>query len=195
MRRHLLLLVLLFALPGLQARDRESPLVGTWLINQERTAEVQPEFKNAGMFDNLGGGSVSVSVMGVPLPKSQRPQRNAIGAPRDPDVLACLEMVLQEDGDRMQATYQNVGEEMFIRGNFRGRSTNWRGKSLTQSYETTERKVTKTYQIQADGSLLVTVKIKPQKDKKRIYKRVFERATAPATPNPATPAQESRAAS
>ena len=173
----LLATVLPLAAPAALSRDKASLLDGTWVINHELTEEVQPEFRNSGLFDNLGGGRMQVSVMGVPVPTSEAQPRPTIGTPRDPDVLACLEMILHDRGDTFLATYQNVGEEEFVRGNVRGRESRWTGKSLTQFYKTTERKVTKAYEVRSDGRLLVTVTIKPNKDKKRVFKRIFERAT------------------
>lgn len=177
MRTLFLLFSLFLASPAL-AGGRESAITGTWIINHELTEEITPDFDKGSLFDGLGGGQASVSVMGVPLPRNEPAERTSIGSPRDPDVLSCLEMILQENGDRMIATYQQVGEEEFIRGEFRGRTSNWTHKSLVQNYKTTERKVSKTYAIRSDGRLLVTVVVKPKKDKKRVYKRVFERATA-----------------
>lgn len=178
-------LCLLSLLPFATAKDDGSALEGTWIINHDLTEEVQPEFKNSGLFDNLGGGRMQVSVMGVPVPTSEAQPRASIGTPRDPDVLSCLEMILHDRGDTFLATYQEVGEEEFIKGNFRGREASWNRKSLRQFYKTTERKVTKTYEIRSDGRLLVTVTIKPNKDKKRVFKRVFERATAKTEPDAA----------
>jgi len=180
MRIPLLILFLLLSAPIALARDKGSLLEGTWVMNQELTEEVQPEFKNSGLFDNLGGGRMHVSVMGMPVPTSEAQPRPTIGTPRDPDVLACLEMILHDRGEKFLATYQNVGDEEFVKGNFRGRESRWNNRSLTQFYKTTERKVTKTYEIRGDGRLLVTVEIKPKKDKKRVFKRVFDRATADA---------------
>jgi len=180
MRIPTLILFLLLSAPLALAREKDSQLEGTWVMNQELTEEVQPEFKNSGLFDNLGGGRMQVSVMGMPVPTSEAQPRPTIGTPRDPDVLACLEMILHDRGEKFLATYQNVGDEEFIKGNFRGRESRWNNRTLTQFYKTTERKVTKTYEIRSDGRLLVTVEIKPKKDKKRVFKRVFDRATADA---------------
>ena len=160
-----------------QAAARESALNGTWIINHEMTEAVAPDFKDSGLFDNFGGGRATISVMGVPLPRNEPAQRTSVGSPRDPDVLSCLEMILHDNGEKLVATYQEVGEETFVRGEFRGRNSRWNHKSLQQTYKTTERKVTKTYEVRSDGRLLVTVVVKPRKDKKRVYKRVFERAT------------------
>ncbi len=183
---HMMLLISTLFLSSLAlAGGRESALTGTWIINHELTEEVAPDYNDSGLFDGLGGGRVSVSVMGVPVPRNEPAQRTSIGSPRDPDVLSCLEMILQEQGDRMVATYQEVGEEEFIRGEFRGRTSRWSRKSLVQDYKTTERKVSKNYEIRSDGRLLVTVVVKPKKDKKRVYKRVFERATGKSAPSKA----------
>lgn len=181
MRTLVLVLTLLFTSLTLAA-GRESAITGTWVINHALTEEIAPDFDKGSLFDGLGGGQVSVSVMGMPVPRNEPAQRTSIGSPRDPDVLSCLEMILQEKGGRMVATYQEVGEEEFIRGEFRGRTSNWSHKSLVQNYKTTERKVSKTYEIRSDGRMLVTVVVKPKKDKKRVYKRVFERPTGNTEP-------------
>jgi hypothetical protein len=178
--RNLLIALLIICCPAFAAA-KESALEGTWVLNHELTEAVQPEFKDSGLFDNMGGGRMQVSVMGVPVPTSEAQPRPSIGSPRDPDVLSCLEMILHDKGDRFLATYQDVGEEEFIQGEFRGRTSRWSNKALTQQYKTTERKVTKTYELRSDGRLLVTVVVKPNKDKKRVYKRVFERPTAAST--------------
>ena len=42
-------------------------------------------------------------------------------------------------------------------------------------YATTSRKVSRTFEIQQDGRLLVTVKLDPNRAKAAVHKRVFDR--------------------
>ena len=172
---------LLFVAVGAQARDKAPTFVGEWVINHEMTDAIAPEFKDSSLFSGLGTGKVSVSVMGIPLPgSSPEPAPSSSGAAKDPDVLGCNEMRIEHVGKEMQLTYKGVGSETLKQGDFRGRTTKWTKKGITQTYKSTSRKVVKRWEMRSDGRLLVTVIINPKKDKKRTYKRVFER---PGTSN------------
>ena len=108
-------------------------------------------------------------------------------APNDPGVLRAktIELIL-EDSETLKLRYENVGEETLHKGDYRGVKTRWREQELATSYRTTERRVAQSYEVQADGSLLVTTEIKAKKSKKRTYKQVFER---PGTTAGAVPAE------
>lgn len=167
-------LALLLALP-IASFGKSPELVGDWVINHELTDEIAPEFKDASLFSGMGSGRVSVSVMGIPIPRAEAQPASPSGALKDPDVLSCNEMRIEHVGDELQLTYKGVGSEVLKQGDYRGRQTRWTSKSINQHYESTSRKVTKAWELRRDGRLLVTVEINPTKDKKRTYKRVFER--------------------
>ena len=180
------LAAVLFALPvallcaDAWSRDKTPEFVGEWVINHELTDAIAPEFKDANLFSGLGNGKVRVSIMGVPLPGSEQQPATPSAALKDPDVLGCNEMRIEHVGKELQLTYKGVGSEVLKRGDYRGRDTTWSKKSIRQTYASTSRKVSKKWELRRDGRLLVTVVLNPNNDKKRTYKRVFERATVSA---------------
>ena len=156
------------------ARDKVPDFVGQWTINNELTDAIAPEFKDSDLFSGFGNGSVSVSVMGIPLPGGGQRQASSGGALKDPDVLSCREMRIEQHGDGLQMTYEGVGSELLRPGDYRGRQSSWSRKRISQRYKSTSRKVSKKWEVRRDGRLLVTVVINPKNDKKRTYKRVFD---------------------
>jgi hypothetical protein len=109
------------------------------------------------------------------MPSNDAPKEGSEGRVRDPDVLYCKIMSLENIGGIIRVSYGTLSSSEFVPGRHRGRVTRWTGKKLTQSYETTTRKVTQTYQLQKNDNLLVTVKIKSRQAPTRVYKRIFDR--------------------
>ena len=177
------LLLLTLALPG--HADKPPSFLGDWVINQELTAELAPKLNEPKGLPTLGGGRAQVSVMGIPIPTGGRARRSSNG-PRaqDPGVLACNEMRIETEADQILMTYKGVGSEKLKSGEYRGRKTKWTRNNLVQTYKTTERKVTKKWEMRKDGRLLVTVTLNPKGDKKRKFKRVFDRAGSQTAAEP-----------
>jgi hypothetical protein len=125
--------------------------------------------------------STSVSVGGISLPGSSgSAQPGPGGTAKDPEVLRCREMQISSEGEDLLFNFVGVGKERVKRGNNQGRVSKWNRSKLTSRYETTSRKVERIYQLQEDGTVMVTVKIKPRKAARIIQKRVFQRpADAP----------------
>ena len=155
-------------------------LLGDWQLNNELTAAAQVKKKNSSS-GGFGGMSTSVSVGGIPLPGSSGSgQPGPGGTAKDPEVLRCREMQISSEGEDLLFDFLGVGKERVIKGNNQGRVTKWNRSKLTSRYETTSRKVERIYQLQEDGTVMVTVKIKPRKAARIIQKRVFQRpADAP----------------
>jgi hypothetical protein len=151
-------------------------LLGEWVLNSERTHELQP--KQSGGSNGLGSTSISVGVGGVGIPMPGQASQTPVGGARDPRVLRCEAMTVSELGDSVHFVYQGVGEETMKPGNDQGRKTSWNRSKLTQKYSTTSRAVTKTYRLEEDGSLEVKVKLAPKGAKSVTHVRVFERPTA-----------------
>ena len=151
-------------------------LVGQWLLDAEKTEAIQPEQPQQKQWLKGQNVSTSVSYGGQRLPtlRQKVPPMSTLSA-RDPEVLRCKEMTISNKGDDLLFTYVDVGSEVRRKGKKRGFNTAWNKKKLTDSYKTTTRKVSHTFEIQDNGSLLVTVLIKPDKGPKRIYKQVFNR--------------------
>lgn len=170
--------VMLGTLLSSTARAELPRIIGSWVLNAERSAAVQPEHLESR--DWLAGGrlSTSVNVGGIPIPtggNNQSPQ--ASGQPaKDPDILRCKRMHIEAAGDDLRMTYEEVGSDLFRKGKYRGVTTRWNKKRLNSYYHTTTRKVTHELALQSDDSLLVTVTIKAKGSRKRTYKQVFERA-------------------
>jgi len=149
-------------------------LLGEWALNSEMTHELQPE-QSGGSGGSFGAPSISVGGVGIPLPGSGA---NAGGSARDPRVLRCDAMTVSTADANLLFRYNGAGEEVMKSGNDQGRKTSWSRKKLTQKYTTTSRTVTKTYQLDENGLLIVKVKINPKGSKSATHVRVFER---PAT--------------
>ena len=154
----------------------ESPgLIGNWTLNNDLTREVQPAGKET---HRMSGTSVrpSISVGGMPLPTGGGAQGEYSSAPsRDPKVLSCSELGIEHVGDDIMLTYLGVGSETLSPGNVQGTRTSFSQRKLTSKYQTTTRKVSKTFEMRSDGRLLVTVKLNPNQGKTIVHKRVFDR--------------------
>ncbi len=155
---------------------KSTALVGTWLIDVEKTEAIQPEqpqeknwFKNQNI-------QTSVSVAGMPLPNPRtKVAPISSHAAKDPDILRCKELRIEPNGNGLRFTYVDVGSELRKQGAYRGAKIRWNKTKLTESYKSTERKVTQTYEIKDNNQLWVTVKINPYKGATRTYKQVFNR--------------------
>jgi hypothetical protein len=177
-RRLLAVLYLLLAAGFAHAAKPPEWLLGQWQLNNELTQAAQVEKKSGGS-GGFGGISSSVSVGGVampiPGPGSGSGSPAAGGSPRDPSVLRCTELEISQVDDDLLFVFAGVGEELVKAGDNQGRVTRWNRSKLTSNYQTTSRKVYRTYQLQDDGTLMVTVKIKPKQAATIIQKRVFQR--------------------
>jgi hypothetical protein len=158
------------------AADPPDWLLAGWVLNNDLTVAAQSK-KRSGGAPSFGGISSSVSIGGVfvPIPGSGS-QASTGGSARDPQVLRCTELHVEMKGENVHFNYTGVGAETMKPGNNQGRVTRWNRKKLTSKYETTTRKVSKTYALQKDGTLLVTVKISPKQAAAIVQKRVFQRA-------------------
>ena len=81
--------------------------------------------------------------------------------------------------DRIVVVYDNLGSREFVPGRHLGRKTTWNGRKLTESYETTTRKVRQRYALDRDGRMTVTITIAEKGAKRRVYKRIFDRVDGP----------------
>jgi len=168
------LIILLWASNSFAAAPPEW-LLGTWQLNNELTAAAQVKKKDSS-FGGFGNVSSSVSVGGVALPgPAGSSQTGPGGSVKDPEVLRCREMQISSEGEDLLFNFVGVGKERVKRGNNQGRVSKWNRSKLTSRYETTSRKVERIYQLQEDGTVMVTVKIKPRKAARIIQKRVFQR--------------------
>lgn len=151
-------------------------VIGSWTLNNELTREVQPEGKETHRF---GNSSVrpTISVGGMPIPTGGSPQGEYSSAPtRDPKVLSCAQLGIEHVGDDIHLTYIGVGSETLTPGNVQGTRTSFSQRKLTSRYQTTTRKVSKTFELRNDGRLLVTVKLNPNQGATVVHKRVFDRS-------------------
>jgi hypothetical protein len=163
------------ALAGWSVADSPD-LMGSWILNNELTSEVQPKGKENHRFGGTNSVRPSISVGGIPLPTGGGSQGEYSSAPsRDPKVLRCNELGIERVGDDVHLTYQGVGSETLTPGNIQGTRTRLSLRKLTSSYSTTTRKVSKTFELRDDGRLLVTVKLNPKQGATLVHKRVFDR--------------------
>ena len=168
-----LLALSLLAVSRVLAADPPTWLLGDWVLNSEKTHELQPKQSSGVDSGSFGMPSISVGGVGIPLPGGSSAAGS--GGGRDPRVLRCEAMNVAMEGEKVHFSYHGVGEESMQPGNDQGRKTSWRGTRLTQKYTTTSRSVSKTYQLDDDGMLLVRVKINPKGSKSATHIRVFER--------------------
>ncbi len=165
---------LTWALSSTAAESEKPTLVGGWQIDDALTADVQPvEGHKKPRFEGIGMPSISVN--GMPLPGTGGGAQPTTGSARDPKVLRCSAMTIESVGDNVHLTYVGTGSETLTPGTVQGVKTRWRERSLTSSYETTSRKVSKRFELQKDDTLLVTVKLKPRSGPSVTHKRVFRR--------------------
>lgn len=149
-------------------------LTGQWVYNPVKSDEARPKKKNSSIFGKVKP-SISIGGWPIPMPGNDPSKEASNQRVHDPDVLYCKNMSIKKVDGIIRATYGTLSSSEFVPGRHRGRVTRWTGKKLTQSYTTTTRKVTQTYQLQKNGDLLVSVTIKPRHASKRVYNRIFDR--------------------
>lgn len=171
--------VLLMVSTALRAQAPPDWLLGSWVLNSEKTQALTPKQKGGGGGGGFGTPTISVGGVGIPLPGGGGAAPGGGGA-QDPRVLRCDAMTVSLNGENIRFEYRGSGEETMVPGNDQGRKTRWTRSRLTQSYTTTIRTVTKTYELEDDGTLVVKVKINPKGAKGATHVRVFERPAAPA---------------
>ncbi|MDH3642325.1 MAG: hypothetical protein OES38_09530 [Gammaproteobacteria bacterium] len=168
-------LTIIIALVGGWASADSPGLIGDWRLNNELTSEVQPRGKDTHS-GGLNSVRPSISVGGIPLPTGGGSQGEFSNAPaHDPKVLRCAELTIEHEGEAIRFTYQGAGGETLKPGNVQGTRTRIADRKLTSSYQTTTRKVSKTFELRDDGRLLVTVKLNPKRGATVVHKRVFDR--------------------
>ncbi len=154
-----------------------SGLAGHWTLDADRTAAVQP--KNQRNNSNTGSmmPHATVAVGGVALPMPGSAALPSVGGtPRDPRVLQTSTLTIEPAGDdRLTLAYDGGKQETLKRGDDQGLVSDWGRQRLSSSYETTSRKVSQVYQLERDGSLLVTVQLDPDQGPAVVDKRVFVR--------------------
>ena len=154
------------------SKGEPTELLGEWVLNSELTHELQPK-QSGGGGGGFGTPTISIGGVGVPLPGGSSNAGN--GAARDPRVLRTDAMTISMAEGNVHLLYNGQGEEIMLPGNDHGRKTSWSRDKLTQKYSTNVRKVQKTYEMDADGRLIVKVKINPKGAKSATHVRVFER--------------------
>lgn len=179
-------LAIMLLAAGAQAKGTGTQLTGDWVLNETRSAAVQPE--NVESRNWLPGGKLSgtISVGGVQVPTGNNRPEASTGPSSDPGILRCKRLEIATVGEELHMTYVDVGKERFRQGRWRGVKTRWGKRELKSRYESTSRKVAYLLELQTDDSLLVTVTINPRKASKRTYKQVFERR-GQETPQPQAP--------
>ena len=152
-------------------------LLGNWVLNQELSRELQPANSKKNSFRGFTN-TPSVVVHSLPTPIPGSSSTKVSGAPNnDPLVLRGMEMTIELVGEDILLTYVVFGTEQLKQGNVRGTKTTYKSRKLTSRYETTSRKVTKTFELTKEGRLHATVTLKPNKGKTLVQHRIFERSS------------------
>ncbi len=161
---------------GLHAAAQPDWLLGAWTLDNEATVAAQ-EKTGKGFSNPLSNARTSISVGGMQVPVGGSSSSSG-GGGKDPEVLRCAELRVSMQGEDVHFEYVGVGAETMQPGTVHGRRTKWSRSKLTSRYETMSRKVSYTYALQKDDSLLVTVRLKPSQGQAVVHKRVFQRATS-----------------
>ena len=179
-RNAIVLCLLASASCALSAAPPSADWLGRWVLNEERTQAIQPEQPESRNWLPKGRVSTNVSVGGIPLPRTGSKVPPVSGqTASDPTVLRIKALTIAApDDERVVLEYGALDSETLRRGDYRGAKTTWSRKQLRTRYQSTERKVEHRYEIQPDGSLLVTTRIKPNRAKRRTYLQLFERPAA-----------------
>jgi hypothetical protein len=149
-------------------------LVGNWRLNNPLTSKVQTAAQTH-RSDGLGNVQPSITVGGIPIPTGSSQDEYGTASARDPKVLRCAELGIEEADADIVVRYHGEGSERLTPGNVQGTRTRWTGRKLTSSYQTTSRQVSKTFELREDGRMLVTVKLNPKQGATAVHKRVFDR--------------------
>ena len=159
--------------PLLNATD----LVGSWVLNDELTKEMQPKLKSTkGVGGGFSGGFIGAGGVMVPIPGSGG--GSPVAAQRTlkmPVVLECNELKLDKQSIKVSISCSNQSYRDFFLDDRHGRKTNWRDRRFTESYKSTSRTVKHEFRILKGDLLKVTVSIKPRGNRSQDFVRVFER--------------------
>ena len=155
----------------------ESKFPGQWRINLGETDKVSVKYEEGSGIKGGSGFKPTISVMGLPMPKSYKQGPLSSLSSKDPQILRCTNMVIDVQSKKVSLVYDDSQKETLVKGDYRGRTAKWSRSKMEQTYKTTERSVRKTWTLRPDGRLEVAVKINPRGDKARTYKRVFDRVT------------------
>ena len=153
-------------------------IAGRWQLNDALTREANPpEKRSNSTFGGFGAPTLVVGGMPVPIPGTGGSQPGIGGSSPDPAVLRAIELAIQPAGDRITLEYVGAATETLGRGNVQGQKSSWDERMLKTSYETTTRKVSQVYEVDADGRLRVEVKLNPNQGRTQKHYRVFDRVT------------------
>ena len=170
-------------------------LDGTWRYDPAQSVTEAPRQGGRSIFGNM---KPTVVIQGIPVPlpgSGAETDDETSRSPKNPDVLFCQTMTIEEDEGSKRITYDRLGVREFVPGRHRGRTTRLTTKRLVESYKTTSRSVSQEYQLENSNRLVVTVVINPKGDKKTVYKRIFYRDGTHQEAVPAGPVESNLAAS
>ncbi len=161
-----------------QAKPAKPGLPGVWVLDVEASKAIQPPPKKPGFFSGIGK-STSVSIGGIPLPKSNTAKvPETSGRSNDPEVIFCTGMTFSADDKTVRIDYDGLGAKTFTIGKYRGRKTAYNGKIMNTSYESNSRKVSQKYVLDDSNRMIVTIILNPKSSPKNVIKKVFNRSTA-----------------
>ena len=150
-------------------------LNGKWRYDPAQSVTEAPRQGGRSIFGNM---KPTIIVQGIPVPlpgSNDEDDSQSRSTPKNPDVLFCQSMTIEDDDDRKRITFDRLGVREYVPGKHRGRTTRLSPNRLVESYKTTSRSVSEAYVLEAENRLVVTVTINPKGDKKTVYKRIFYR--------------------
>ncbi len=169
-------IITLFVCASWSSPSDAATMNGQWRYDPAQSVTEAPRQGGRSIFSNV---KPTIVIQGIPVPLpggTAEDDSESQSSPKNPDVLFCQSMTIEDDDERKRITYDRLGVREFVPGRHRGRTTRLTTSRLVESYKTTSRSVSQEYVLEDDDRLVVTVVIDPKGDKKTVYKRIFYRA-------------------
>ena len=166
----------LIVFPFFMLQADESKILGSWVLNDDLTAELKPKPRKSRSMGGFGGVSVAAGGIGIPLPGGGTGGPTAAAASlKFPTVLECEGFELSKKDDKVTLNCEDGSRRDFYIGNKHGRKTSLTSKTLRESYSSTSRTVKHAFKLDKNDNLIVTVRIKAKGGEEQIYVRAFSK--------------------
>lgn len=151
----------------------ESKILGSWILNDELTAELKPKPRKSRSMGGFGGVSIAAGGIGIPLPGGVGGPAAAASSLKFPTVLDCEGFELSKEDDKVTLSCEDGSNRDFYIGKKHGRKTSLTSKTLRESYSSTSRTVKHAFKLDKNDNLIVTVRIKAKGGEEQVHVRAF----------------------
>lgn len=165
--------LIVFSFVSLQAD--ESKILGSWLLNDELTAELKPKPRKSRSMGGFGGVSIAAGGIGIPMPGGVGGPAAAAASLKFPTVLECEEFELSKKDNKVTLSCEDGSRRDFYIGNKHGRKTSLTAKTLRESYSSTSRTVKHSFKLDRNDNLIVKVRIRAKGGEEQVYVRAFSK--------------------